>query len=98
MEDESSSYSMKSFIWNVQTEKSTDGRPVPGKGEEAMEVIPRQDEVSIGDNNNILELDSGDIDIIFEYMSNHCNVHFKKMNVIVFQCKLLGEKSPRIYN
>lgn len=38
---------------------------MPGKGREQWAMIPRQDEVSIGDNNNVLELDSGDIDIKF---------------------------------
>lgn len=61
-------------------------------------MIPRQDEVSIGDHNNILELDSGDIGVIFEYMSNHSNVYFKKMNVTVLQYKLLGNIFPWIYN
>lgn len=74
MAEESSSYGMKSFKENVQTGKSTESRLVPGKGQGSMGVIPRQDEISLWDNNNILELDSGDIGIIFEYMSNHCNV------------------------
>lgn len=47
--------------------------------------------VSIGDNKNILELDNGDVYIIFEYISKHYIVYSKRMDVMVFKQKMLGK-------
>lgn len=64
---------------------------MPGIRKEKWKVIPRQYGVSTGDNKNILELDNGDVYIIFEYISKHCIVYSKRMAVMVFQQKMSGK-------
>lgn len=64
---------------------------VPGIGRKKWKVIPGQNGVSNEDNKNILELDNGDVYIIFEYISKHYIVYSKRMDVMVFKQKMLGK-------
>lgn len=64
---------------------------VPVIGREKWKVIPGQNGVSNEDNKNILELDNGDVYIIFEHISKHYIVYSKRMDVMVFKQKMLGK-------
>lgn len=69
---------------------------MPGKGREQWEVIPRQEEVSIGDNNNILELGSGDIGIIFSMCQTTTMYNFKSECYSV-STQIIKENAYRLF-